>query len=121
MGYIGLLLNAPYKIDSMMRMRLMMRLDSFLISPVVFFDVFWGYMNQKDKMGKEGSKGGYPGFWGFEGVTLVTSILRVCSRFYRSGSYSPLWCAIGKKQRNKYEIYQASSPSILSLSGGGRL
>jgi hypothetical protein len=27
MGYIGLLLNAPYKIDSMMRMRLMISFD----------------------------------------------------------------------------------------------
>jgi hypothetical protein len=40
MGYIGLLLNAPYKIDSMVWMRLMMTLV-FLLVLSCFFCCLW--------------------------------------------------------------------------------
>jgi hypothetical protein len=37
MGYIGLLLNAPYKIDSMVWMRLMILVSSFFARLFAFF------------------------------------------------------------------------------------
>jgi hypothetical protein len=44
MGYIGLLLNAPYKIDSMVWMWMWMMFDFFLW--VLSFSVlFFGYIN----------------------------------------------------------------------------
>jgi hypothetical protein len=50
--------------------------------------------------------------------TIVLHILGVSKWFWRCGSYSPLKCNRSKERLEK-EIYQASSPSILSLSGGG--
>jgi hypothetical protein len=45
MGYIGLLLNAPYKIDSMVWMRLIMIV--FVFSMLVLnLQSFFGYMNR---------------------------------------------------------------------------
>jgi hypothetical protein len=53
MGYIGLLLNAPYKIDSMVWMRLMM---SFVIYfGFDFLSLSCGYMNPGD-LGSRGFK-----------------------------------------------------------------
>jgi hypothetical protein len=46
MGYIGLLLNAPYKIDRLMWMRF--GFFSF-ISLFLFMSVFVDYMNQRVK------------------------------------------------------------------------
>jgi hypothetical protein len=46
MGYRGLLLNAPYKIDSMMRMRLMIRFGCFSFNYSSFLYFLLGYMNQ---------------------------------------------------------------------------
>jgi hypothetical protein len=37
MGYIGLLLNAPYKIDSMVWMTLMMICNTFRLNLLCFF------------------------------------------------------------------------------------
>jgi hypothetical protein len=37
MGYIGLLLNAPYKIDSMVWMRIWMMLGTFSVSKYISF------------------------------------------------------------------------------------
>jgi hypothetical protein len=45
MGYIGLLLNAPYKIDSMVWMRLMISFCGSSLTEALF--VLTGYMNQK--------------------------------------------------------------------------
>jgi hypothetical protein len=44
MGYIGLLLNAPYKIDSMVWMRMWMRIV-FCFGVSVFFYLYFGYIN----------------------------------------------------------------------------
>jgi hypothetical protein len=44
MGYIGLLLNAPYKIDSMVWM--MMWIYFFLIVLIYLFVMYLGYINQ---------------------------------------------------------------------------
>jgi hypothetical protein len=52
-GYIGLLLNAPYKIDSMVWMRLgYISLSFFLFSVILFFGlvkpkVKWGILGRK--------------------------------------------------------------------------
>jgi hypothetical protein len=45
MGYIGLLLNAPYKIDSMVWMKMMMMYLSCLVA-FTFLFVELGYINQ---------------------------------------------------------------------------
>jgi hypothetical protein len=66
MGYIGLLLNAPYKIDSMVWMMLMMMyfsLDYFHVS----FCCILGYTNQ-DQNGEKRPK---------MGVTRVFEVLGV--------------------------------------------
>jgi hypothetical protein len=50
MGYIGLLLNAPYKIDSMVWMRLMM-ICMIIYYSVFVFVVLWGLSEPEGKMG----------------------------------------------------------------------
>jgi hypothetical protein len=45
MGYIGLLLNAPYKIDSMVWMRLWISFFSIVV--LLSLAVTRGYMNQR--------------------------------------------------------------------------
>jgi hypothetical protein len=50
MGYIGLLLNAPYKIDSMMEMRLM-RMSFLLTLFSLFFVGFCGLSKPENKIG----------------------------------------------------------------------
>jgi hypothetical protein len=52
MGYRGLLLNAPYKIDSMVWMRLGLCLSSDEVL-VRFFRIAGGYMNQDRIFKKE--------------------------------------------------------------------
>jgi hypothetical protein len=47
MGYIGLLLNAPYKIDSMVWMRMMMMFFVMIIVTICL--VYVGYRNQGRK------------------------------------------------------------------------
>jgi hypothetical protein len=45
MGYVGLLLNAPYKIDSMVWMMICFILLCFLVFSFCFYDSL-GYINQ---------------------------------------------------------------------------
>jgi hypothetical protein len=61
-GYTGLLLNAPYKIDSMVWMKMMMMLcvSVFLLILCCCF----GYRNQGRKGEWGNRKMGYPGFLG---------------------------------------------------------
>jgi hypothetical protein len=59
MGYIGLLLNAPYKIDSMMGCGCGY---SLLRLSLLFFCLFDGLWEPGDKMSRGDLKGRYPGF-----------------------------------------------------------
>jgi hypothetical protein len=66
MGYVGLLLNAPYKIDSMVWMRMLM---TFFLFVSCFFFLFFclailtrGYF----EIGRS-QNGGVQGFWGYRG------------------------------------------------------
>jgi hypothetical protein len=81
MGYIGLLLNAPYKIDSMVWMRC--RLCSHTYSGL--YASFHSRLNKVEgKMGEKALNGGNQGFWGYRGFwgrTLVLGILEVSTQF----------------------------------------
>jgi heme/copper-type cytochrome/quinol oxidase subunit 2 len=59
MGYIGLLLNAPYKIDSMVWM--MMLIMFFYLFFCVLFVILWAIRTRRQNKGIE-SKTGVPGF-----------------------------------------------------------
>jgi hypothetical protein len=73
MGYIGLLLNAPYKIDSMVWMRMWMRMRRRLM---ICLNLLYSRVNEPKI---EISVFCY--IMGFRGATLVLHILRIKARF----------------------------------------
>jgi hypothetical protein len=79
MGYVGLLLNAPYKIDSMVWMRL--GLGSFLLSALKLFGILLDYVNHGKNLEKKGLKMDNQGLGVWGGVALVLRILEVKSLF----------------------------------------
>jgi hypothetical protein len=72
MGYIGLLLNAPYKIDSMVWMWMWIRF-------YIVFDVrrVAPHEGLREPNVKIGHSGGFRGIGGFLGITLVLGLFRV--------------------------------------------
>jgi hypothetical protein len=64
MGYIGLLLNAPYKIDSMVWMRLWIRFVLYAGLLLFLLGRSWLY-EPESILRKKDLKGGCSGFGGF--------------------------------------------------------
>jgi hypothetical protein len=123
MGYRGLLLNDPYKIDRMMGC--VCGLISFISFIARRVAPRGGLRELKVKRGYSGNMGGFRGYKGFLGYNPSFRHFRVCGWFEGISSYSPKKNIIGMRlcNTNEHHPHQSilSLLSILSPIRGGAI